>query len=75
MAVYTVIRVYEIPAENRIEATERMMEAIVLHTEKDYHVNDYIREPGEKPGQGKTVKLAPPDGWLTLLIRQLTGRK
>jgi hypothetical protein len=26
-----------------------------VHTEKDYHVRDVIREPGIKPGQGKAV--------------------
>lgn len=75
MAIYTIIRVYEVPAENRYQATDRMLEALLLHTEKDYHVKDYIRDPGEKPGKGTPVKLALPAGWLTLLIRQLTGRK
>ncbi len=55
MAVYTIIRVYEVPAENRIQATERMLEALMLKTERDYHVNDYVQEPGEKPGKGKPV--------------------
>jgi hypothetical protein len=74
MAVYTILRIYEVPAENRIEATERMMEALVLHVEKDFHVKDIVREPGEKPGQGKQAKLTPPEGWLRLLLRQLTGK-
>jgi hypothetical protein len=71
MAVYTIIRVYEVPASNQIEATDRMAEAIVLHVERDYHVKDIIRAPGDKPGQGKTVDLRPPKGWLTLLKEQL----
>jgi len=50
MAVYTIIRVYEVPAENRIQATDRMLEALVLHVEHDFHVKDIIREPGDKPG-------------------------
>lgn len=74
MAQYTIIRVYKVPAENRIQATDRMMEALEFHTEKDYHANDYIREPGEKPGQGKSVKLEPPAGWWTLFLRQLFGK-
>src|SRR4051794_27436471 len=73
--VYTIIRVYEVPAETQQQATDRMLEAIVLHVEKDFHVKDILREPGSKPGQGKEVKLAPPAGWMTLAIRQLTGRK
>ena len=74
MALYTIIRVYEVPASNRIEATDRMMEALALHVERDFHVKDIIREPGAKPGQGKLVSLQPPAGWLTLLKQQLTGK-
>ena len=74
MAVYTIIRVYEVPADNRQQATDRMLEAIVLHVERDFHVKDIIREPGAKPGQGKEVKLIPPAGWLSLLVQQLSGK-
>ena len=74
MALWTIIRVYEVPAENRIEATDRMMEALALHVERDFHVKDIIREPGAKPGQGKPVDLKPPAGWLTILKRQLAGK-
>jgi len=73
MAVYTILRIYQMPAANRIEATERMMEALDLHVERDYHVTDIIRESGEKPEHGKQVKLTPPAGWLQLLLRQLWG--
>jgi hypothetical protein len=48
-----------------------MAEAIVLHVEKDYHVKDIIRASGEKPGQGRSVDLRPPAGWLTLIREQL----
>ena len=75
MAIYTIIRVYEVPADNQQQATDRMLEALVLHVERDFHVKDIIRDPGAKPGQGKVVKLAPPAGWLTLALRQLTGAK
>jgi hypothetical protein len=74
MAIYTILRVYEVPGENRIEAAERMMNALMLHAEKDFYVKDIIREPGEKPGQWTVVKLTPPVGWVTLLIRQLFGK-
>jgi hypothetical protein len=70
MAVYTIIRVYEVPAENRIQATDRMLEAIALNVERDYHVKDYIKEPGEKPGHGKPIDLRP-TGWLSLIREQL----
>jgi hypothetical protein len=70
MAIYTIIRVYEVPAESRIQATERMLEALHERVERDFHVKDYIREPGETPGKGKVVDLRP-TGWLTLLREQL----
>ena len=73
MAIYTIIRVYEVPGDNQQQATDRMLEALVLHVERDFHVKDIIRAPGTKPGEGKAVKLAPPAGWLTLALRQLTG--
>ena len=74
MALYTIIRVYEVPAENQQQATDRMIEALALHVERDFHVKDVIREPGAKPGQGKPVDLRPPAGWLTLALRQLRGK-
>jgi hypothetical protein len=74
MAKYTIIRVYEVPAENKIQATDRMIEAIAFNVEKDFHVKDIIREPDAKPGQGKLVSLKPPAGWLEVLRQQLTGK-
>ncbi len=71
MAVYTIIRIYEVPAETTQQAADRMIETLVLHTENDFHVKDIIREPGAKPGQGKAVVLRPAAGWLTLLKEQL----
>jgi hypothetical protein len=75
MALYTIIRVYEVPAENQQQATDRMMEALALHVERDFHKKDIIREPGAKPGQGTKVDLKPPAGWLSLVVQQLAGRK
>lgn len=75
MAVYTIIRVYEVPADNQQQATDRMTEALVLKVEHDFHVKDVIRDPDAKPGQGKKVDLKPPAGWLSLIVRQLTGQK
>ena len=73
MAVYTIIRVYEVPADNQQQATDRMIEALALHVERDLHKKDIIREPGSKPGQGTKVDLKPPAGWLSLVVRQLSG--
>jgi hypothetical protein len=74
MALYTIIRIYEVPAGNRVQATDRMLEAIAFHVEKDFHVKDIIRDPGAKPGQGKKIELSPPAGWLSLVLQQLTGK-
>ena len=74
MALYTIIRVYEVPAGTKQQATERMLEALMFHVEKDFHVKDIIREPNEKPGQGKAIDLRP-TGWLSLILQQLTGKK
>jgi hypothetical protein len=35
MALYTIIRVYEVPADTQQQATDRMLEALVLHVERD----------------------------------------
>jgi hypothetical protein len=71
MASYTIIRVYEVPAGDRSEATERMLDALSLHVERDFHVADYIRSPEDKPGKGRPVDLRPAAGWFTLLKEQL----
>jgi hypothetical protein len=71
MAIYTIIRVYEMPAESQQQATDRMRDAIVLNVERDFHVKDYIREPGAKPGRGTPINLRPAASWLELALKQL----
>lgn len=73
MARYRIKRIYEVPADNRYQATDRMMEAIVLGTEKDYHVRDVIRLC-ENDSPFSKVELQPPTGWWTILMSQLFGR-
>ena len=68
MALYAKLQKYEVPAGRRLQVTNRLMEALAFNVEKDYHVKVTIREPEAKPGQGK------PAGWLTLIMRQLTGK-
>ena len=74
MAVYTILRVYKVPASSRIQAAERLKEALARQEERDFHIVDIIREPGSKPGQGKKVALKRPRGWFNLVRRQLVGR-
>jgi hypothetical protein len=71
MPIYTIIRVYGMPADSLQQATERMSEALELRVEKDFHIKDIIREPEAKPGQGKRVDLRPAAGWLELALEQL----
>jgi hypothetical protein len=71
MAIYRIIRIYDVPADNRIEATNRMMEAIILHVERDYHVMDYVKAPEDPKGKGRPINLTPPKGWLKLLMEEL----
>jgi hypothetical protein len=73
MARYRIIRIYEVPAKTRYQATDRMMEAIELRTEKDYHVKDVIRLC-EKDSPFSKVELRPPAGWWDILMSQLFGR-
>ena len=75
MAIYKIMRIYEVPAGSPIEATNRMMEALVLHVERDYHVTDYVKTPEDPDGKGHRVSLDPPKGWMTLLMEQLLGTK
>jgi hypothetical protein len=74
MAIYKIMRIYEVPAENQIEATNRMMEALVLQVEEHWHVTDIIRGPEDPQGKGKTINLQPSKGWIETLVDQIRGR-
>jgi hypothetical protein len=67
MALYTKLRKYGVPAGNQLQVTDRLMEALAF-VEKDFHVKVTIRQPEPNPAQEK------PAGWLTLIMRQLTGK-
>ena len=72
MARYRIVRIYEVPAENRYQATDRMMEAIELRTDKDYHVKDVIRLC-ERDSTLSEVELRGPTSWWTIIMSQLFG--
>ncbi len=74
MAKWTILRVYEVPADTTYEAIDMLREAIALHVEQDYHVKDILRAPDELSGKGPQVHLDPPRGWLTAVIDQLLSR-
>jgi hypothetical protein len=71
MPLFTIIRVYEVPAHNRHEATDELMETLELKQEKAYHVKDVVRAPNEK--WGKVIDKKPPAKWGTIFKRQITG--
>jgi hypothetical protein len=74
MAIYKIMRIYEVPAESQIEATNRMMEALVLQVEEHWHVTDIIRAPEDPQGKGKAINLVPSRGWIETLVDQIRGR-
>ena len=74
MALYKIIRVYGVPGKNRIEATNRMMEALALGVDSDFHMMDYIKEPENPTDKGSKVNLTPPKGWVIAFLDQLMGR-
>jgi hypothetical protein len=74
MARYRVLRIYEVPAKDQVEATERMMEAIALGVESDYHMSDYVKSADDKNAKSQRVSLKPPKGWGATLLDQLLGR-
>ena len=74
MSKYKIARVYEVPAANRIEATDRLMEAFAFGDEKVFHAYDVIR-PSDNAGKLEPVRLEPPTGWMKLLREQLIGSK
>ena len=74
MAIYKIMRIYEVPAESQTEATERMMEALVLHVERDFHVIDYVKAPEDADGKGRKIDLNPPKGWLSMLLQELAAQ-
>jgi hypothetical protein len=75
MAVFTIMRIYEIPADSRIEATDRMLEALEFHTEKDYHVTDLVRNKDDMSvdRHWKPVELPNSTNMVTIFKRQSAG--
>src|SRR4051794_32952352 len=74
MPIYKIMRIYDVPGDNQIQATNRMMEALVLHVERDYHVTDYVKGPEDADGKGHRISLDPPRGWLALLLQELAAQ-
>ena len=74
MARYKIIRIYEVPAKDQIEATNRMLEALTLGVERHYHVMDYVKTPDDPKGKGWPIDLTPPKGWLSSILEELASQ-
>jgi len=74
MAGFKILRLYEVPGKDQVEATNRMMAALELGVERDYHVSDYVKPADDKQAKSERVSLKPPKGWGTTLLDQLLGR-
>jgi hypothetical protein len=77
MAVFTIMRIYEIPATDRIEATNLMLEALELGVEKDFHARDIVKKTDDDTSHYKPVDLTvparKPAKMVTIFKRQLSG--
>jgi hypothetical protein len=66
---YTIIRVYQVPADTQQQATDRFLEAKELGVEADFHVRDLVKAP-----TGKVERMTKRSSWWELVKRQLLGR-
>jgi hypothetical protein len=74
MPIYKIMRIYEVPGKSQIEATNRMMEALALHVESDYHVTDFVKSAEDPKGKGQRISLKPGKGWGATFLEQVLGR-
>jgi hypothetical protein len=83
MALFTIMHIYEVLAENQHEATDELALARELHAEKVFHVKTIVREAGVKPWRdnGENLKQQlrskprrqKPASMVTIFKRQITG--
>ncbi|GAA5154438.1 hypothetical protein GCM10023321_26250 [Pseudonocardia eucalypti] len=74
MPKFKILRIYEVPGKDQTEASDRMMAALELGVERDYHMSDYIKPADDKLAKSQRVSLKPPKGWGALILDQLLGR-
>ena len=78
VSLFTIMRIYEIPADDQIEATNRMLEALEFGIEKDYHVRDIVKKTDDDTSYFKPVDLTvpakQPATMVTIFRRQLFGK-
>lgn len=74
MPRFKILRIYEVPGNDQAEATDRLMQALTLGVEADYHVSDYVKSAEDKQARSQRISLKPPKGWATTFLEQLLGR-
>jgi hypothetical protein len=80
MPLFTIMHIFEIPANNQYEATDELMRARKHHFDKVYLKKVLVREAGLKLPREKVNVFAPkkpakqPAKWGTIFKRQLTGK-
>jgi hypothetical protein len=80
MALFVIMHIFEVPANNQYEATDELMRARQHHVDKIYLKKVLVRETGLKlPRENVNVFEEPkppvkkPARWGTIFKRQLTG--
>jgi hypothetical protein len=68
MPVYTIFRKYQIEAKNVSDATKKLLEAVELKKDEDYHISDSVREADEQPNNGQLT------AWASAAKKQLFGK-
>ena len=76
MPIFVIMHIFEVPANNQIEATDELMRARQHHFDKVYLKKVIVREAGLKLPRDKVNVFAPkkPAKWGTIFKRQITGK-
>jgi hypothetical protein len=79
MPLFTIMHIFEVPANNQYEATDELMRARQHHFDKVYLKKVLVKDAEElKPFRHKVNVFAPkepkkPAKWGTIFRRQITG--
>jgi hypothetical protein len=79
MPLFTIMHIFEVPANNQIEATDELMRAREQKYDKVYLKKVLIRDAMANPFREKVNVFAPkepqkPAKWGTIFKRQLTSK-
>jgi hypothetical protein len=77
MPLFTIMHIFEVPAENQYEATDELMRARKHHFDKTFLKKVIVKEAGVKPPRDNVNVFADPKKpakWGTIFKRQITGK-